>query len=128
MVLDPGRHRNLYGYLNRVYWPISYANIRRAADFQNRVFKKWAADQRVPLIDVAGLMPKQPDLYDDAIHNTYLGTRVRAWLIFKSLLPLLKRDIDNGTLPRPAKLHYAEHPYIKPGYKVKELSIAGVSR
>jgi hypothetical protein len=124
MVLDPARHRNLYGYLNRVYWPISYANIRRAADFQNRVFKDWAADQRVPLIDVARLMPQEPDLYDDAIHNTYTGTRVRAWIIFEALVPLLERDIEAGLLPRPAKLHYTEHPYIKPGYTARELSIA----
>ena len=128
MVLDPGRHRNLYAYLNRVYWPISYTNMRRAADFQNRVFKKWAIANRVQIIDVAGQMPKQPDLYDDAIHNTYLGTRIRAWLIFESLLPLLKQDIESGALPQPAKMVYKEHPYIKPGYKVKELSIAGVNQ
>jgi len=125
MVLDPGRHRNLYGYLNRVYWPISYANMRRAADFQNRVFKRWAADNRIPVIDVAGLMPKQPDLYDDAIHNTYLGTRIRAWLVFEALVPLLEQDLENGVLPRPARMHYKEHPYIKPGYKIKELTTAG---
>ncbi len=128
MALDPARHRNLYGYLNRVYWPISYANIRRAADFQNRVFKRWAADQRVPLIDVAGLMPREPDLYDDAIHNTYVGTQVRAWIIFEALIPLLEQDIEAGVLPRPAKLHYAEHPYIKSGYTVKELSVAGITQ
>jgi hypothetical protein len=113
MVLYPGRHRNLYGYLNRVYWPISYANIRRAADFQNRVFNKWAGDQGVVMIDLAGQMPKEPDLYDDAIHNTYLGTRIRAWLVFESLIPLLKDDIDRGILPRPARLNYRVHPYIE---------------
>jgi hypothetical protein len=102
--------------------------MRRAADFQNRVFKKWATANRAPIIDVAGQMPKQPDLYDDAIHNTYLGTRIRAWLIFESLLPLLKQDIESGALPQPAKMVYKEHPYIKPGYKVKELSIAGVNQ
>ncbi len=128
MVLDPARHRTLYGYLNRLYWPISYANIRRAADFQNRVFKQWAAGKQVPLIDLAGMMPRQPDLYDDAIHTTYLGNRIKAWLVFESLVPLLKQDIDNGVLPRPAKLNYTEHPYIKPGYKVKELPIAGISQ
>lgn len=113
MVLDPGRHRNLYIYLNRVHWPISYANIRRAADFQNRVFNKWAAGQGVVMIDLAGQMPKEPDLYDDAIHNTYLGTRIRAWLVFESLIPLLKNDIDQEILPRPARLNYRVHPYLE---------------
>ncbi len=121
MELDPSRHRSLYSYINRLYWPISYANMRRAADFQNRVFKRWAADNRVPLIDVAGQMPRQPDLYSDAIHNTYLGTRIRAWLIFETLVPLLEQDIENETLPRPARMTYRTHPYIQPGYSIREL-------
>lgn len=121
MVLDPTRHRNLYAYLNRLYWPISYANIRRAANLQNRVFKQWAADHKVPLIDVAGLMPRQPDLYDDAIHNTYLGSRIRAWLIFESLATLLEQDLKAGRLPRPARLTFTEHPYLKAEYYLRQL-------
>ena len=122
MVLDPTRHRNLYAYLNRLYWPISYANIHRAANFQNRVFKKWAGDNQVPLIDVAGLMPRQPDLYDDAIHNTYLGSRIRAWLIFESLTPLLEQDLKAGRLPRAARFNYTEHPYLKAEYYLRQLT------
>lgn len=125
MVLDPQRHRNLYSYLNRVYWPISYENMRRAADYQNRVFRRWAADNRVPLIDVAGQMPKQPDLFDDAIHNTYLGSRIRAWLIFESLVPMLRQDIESGVLPRSARYHYAEHPYIKNDDYIRTLPVVG---
>ena len=121
MVLDPARHRNLYAYLNRVYWPISYANMSRLSDFQNRVFKRWAADNRVAIIEVAERMPAEPDLYDDAIHNTLLGTRIRAWINFETLVPLLKRQIDRGDLPRPARLKYVTHPYIRPGYQTERL-------
>lgn len=121
MVLDPARHRNLYGYLNRVYWPISYANMRRLADFQNRVFKTWAGQNGVPIIDVAGQMPRQPDLYDDAIHNTFLGTRIRAWINFEALVPLLKADIESGKLPRPAQLNFVKHPYINDEVQLKTL-------
>ncbi len=113
MALDPQRHRNVYSFLNRLYWPVSYANMRRAADYQNRVYKRWAADNHVPLIDVAGLMPRQPDLFDDAIHNTYLGSRIRGWVVFEGLVPMLKQDIEAGLLPHPARYHYTEHPYIK---------------
>jgi hypothetical protein len=112
LVLDPVRHRVLYGYLNRVYWPISYANMRRMADFQNRVFSMWTAENRVPLIDVAGQMPKHPDLYDDAIPNTQLGIRIRAWINFQTILPLLKQDIAAKRLPRPAPVTYTQHPYL----------------
>jgi hypothetical protein len=127
MVLDPTRHRNLYGYLNRVYWPISYANMRRAADFQNRVFKDWATRANVPLIDVARQMPKQPDLYDDAIHNTYLGSRIRAWIIFESLLPMLKQDIENHSLPAKSGDTYKQHPYITDRIDTRQL-LDSVSR
>jgi|GEM_PF-1779446 len=123
MVLDPARHRTLYGYLNRIYWPVSYANMRRMADLQNRVFRLWAAENRVPLIDVAGQMPKHPDLYDDAIHNTELGIRIRAWINFQTLVPLLKRDIETKRLPRPAQLTYREHPYLQPEYHTRILPV-----
>ncbi len=123
LVLDPTRHRVLYGYLNRIYWPISYANMRRMADLQNRVFRLWAAENRVSLIDVAGQMPKHPDLYDDAIHNTELGIRIRAWINFQTLVPLLKRDIETKRLPRPARLSFTIHPYLEPGYDIRTLPV-----
>lgn len=123
LMLDPVRHRTLYGYLNRIYWPISYANMRRMADFQNRVFRLWAVESGIPLIDVAGQMPKHPDLYDDAIHNTQLGIRIRAWINFQTLVPLLKRDLETGRLPRPAQLTYAQHPYIQPQWETRQLPV-----
>jgi hypothetical protein len=128
LVLDPARHRVLYGYLNRIYWPISYANMRRMADLQNRVFRLWAAENRVSLIEVAGQMPKHPDLYDDAIHNTELGIRIRAWINFQTLLPLLKRDIETKRLPRPAQLSFVQHPYLGSAYDIRTLPIGEVSQ
>ena len=122
MVLDPTRHRNLYAYLNRVYWPTTYANMRRMADFQNRVFRRWASDNEVELIEVAEQMPRQPDLYDDAIHNRPLGIRIRAWLNFETIVPQLKQAIENGDLPRQDKVFLREHPYITTNSRVKDLS------
>ncbi len=122
MVIDPSRHRYLYIYLNRKYWPITYANMRRSADFQNRVFQLWAAQNNVPLVDVAGQMPRQPDLYNDAIHNNVLGMKIRAWINFEALVPLIKRDIDNGLYPRPDAVPLTEHPYIKSEYDLKLFS------
>ena len=121
MVLNPARHRNLYIYLNRVYWPISYANMRRMADFQNRVFESWAAQNGVNVIDVAGQMPRHPDLYDDAIHNRPLGIQIRAWLNFEALVPLLKQDIENGALPRRRRVFYSKHPYLTGEYYTRRL-------
>jgi hypothetical protein len=128
LILDPVRHRVLYGYLNRVYWPISYANMRRMADFQNRVFRTWAAENHVSLIDVAWLMPKHPDLYGDAIHNTELGIRIRAWINFQTLVPLLKREIETQRLPRPAQMSFQKHPYLEAGFDVRALPVGGAAQ
>ena len=125
MILDPQRHRTLYTYLNRIYWPITYQNMRRMADFQNRVFKEWAATNHVQVIDVAGSMPRQPDLYDDAIHNTQLGIRVRAWINFEAMVPLLKADIESGKVPQPDQEFLESHPYITDTYTVRELVKSG---
>src|SRR5262249_35622861 len=42
MKLDPVRHANIYRYLNDTFWPITYAHVRRMADFQNRVLEAYA--------------------------------------------------------------------------------------
>ncbi len=114
MTLDPVRNRTLYSYLNRAYWPVSYANMRRMADYQNRVFKMWAAQNNVNIIDVAGMMPRQPDLFDDAIHNTYLGVRVKAWVNFQSIVPIIKQDIESKVVPHAPTMLLDKHPYIEP--------------
>jgi hypothetical protein len=97
--------------------------MRRMADFQNRVFRLWAAENQIPLIDVAGQMPKHPDLYDDAIHNTQLGIRIRAWINFQTLVPLLKRDIETRRLPQPAQFAYPQHPYIQSQFETHQLPV-----
>ena len=42
MPLSPTRHQYIYRQLNTVLWPLRYADIRRLADFQNRVFRRYA--------------------------------------------------------------------------------------
>lgn len=116
MVLHPVRHRGIYTYLNRKYWPITYQNMRRMADFQNRVFRAWAENNGIDLIDVAGQMPREPDLYVDAIHNSVLGVRIRAWIVFQALLPIVERDLQQGIIPVPDAERLTEHPYLNPRY------------
>ncbi len=121
MVLDPTRQRNLYAYINRVYWPVSYENMQRLADIQNRVFHMWADTNDVPLIEIAEQMPRQPDLFDDAIHNRPLGVRIRAWLNFEAIVPLLEKDIESDRLPRTDKIYTRDHPYISAEYETETL-------
>lgn len=112
MKLDKQRHLGIYKYLNGNYWPVTYENMRRAAALQNRVFQNWARDGDVPLLEVAARMPQDPDLYIDGIHNSPPGTRVRAWIVFQGLRPMLERDIAAGVVPRASRQKDERHPFI----------------
>ena len=101
MPLSPTRHKHIYRQLNTVLWPLRYRDIRRLADFQNRVFQRYAAVRGVTFTDVASAMPQDPDLFTDAIHMTDAGERLKAWIIFQQLVPLVRRGIESGQLPRP---------------------------
>ena len=116
MVLDPVRHRFILQYLNRTMWPFRYRDIERLAAFQNRVFKKYAASHHLPFIDVARDMPQDPDLYSDAIHNTLSGLRVRAWIVFQQLVPIIEDRMARGLWPKQAERH-EQRPLFDPQEK-----------
>ena len=97
--LSPTRHEQIYQQLNTVLWPLQYADIRRLNDFQNRVLRNYAASRKIPFLDVAGEIPQDPDLFVDAIHMTEVGERVKAWIVFQQLVPVIRRLIDSGQLP-----------------------------
>lgn len=99
--LSPTRHEFIYKQLNTVLWPLRYADIRRLADFQNRVFKNYAAARKIPFVDIASEMPQDPNLFIDGIHMTDTGERMKAWIVFQQLAPLIRREIESGQLPRP---------------------------
>lgn len=100
MVLDPIRHRSILDYLNHGYAPFRYRDLERLAAFQNLVFSKYAQAHDLPFIDVARLMPFDPDLYVDAIHNNYAGERLRAWVFLQGLVPVIERRLKSGAWPR----------------------------
>jgi hypothetical protein len=101
MVLDPIRNRNLLEYLNVLNYPFRYRDIERLAAFQNRVYAKYAAEHGLAFIDVAKVMPFDPDLFVDAIHTTYAGERLRAWVVLQQLIPTIERHLADGSWPKP---------------------------
>ncbi|MBZ5609999.1 MAG: hypothetical protein LAP38_17190 [Acidobacteriia bacterium] len=105
IALSRTRHKFIYEQLNTVLWPLRYADIRRLANFQNRVFRRYAASRGIPFLDVAANVPEDPDLFVDAIHMTETGERLKAWIVFQQLAPLVRRKIESGELPRPAGSH-----------------------
>jgi hypothetical protein len=118
MVLDPVRHKYILQFLNRTKWPFRYRDIARLSAFQNRVFKKYAIVHGLPFIDVARDMPSDPDLYSDAIHNTFNGLRVRAWVVFQQLVPIIEQRLASGRWPR--RTERVEH---RPLFEPKESTL-----
>ncbi len=117
--LSPIRHRLIYQQLNTALWPLRYADIRRLNDFQNSVFRNYAASRKIPFLDMARNIPQDPDLFIDGIHMTEVGERVRAWIAFQQLVPVVRRLIESGQiphsndaahLPRPMSMAVIEMP------------------
>ena len=103
--LSPVRHRYIYEQLNTLLWPLRYADIRRLANFHNRVLQRYAASRGLVFLEVAKEIPEDPNLFVDAIHMTETGNRLKAWIVFQQLAPILRRKIESGELPRPSGSH-----------------------
>jgi len=101
MRLDLARHLVLFRYLNETYWPVSYAHIRRMADFQNRVFQAVARVHGLTYLPMDETYPRDPDLFGDAIHMTERGQRLQAWLYLQELVPLIESRISAHRWPKP---------------------------
>ena len=99
MVLDPVRHRAILEYSARATrrsaiatssgWRLREPHIRQAP-----------RAHKLDFIDVAHLMPFDPDLYIDAIHNSYAGERLRAWVFLQALVPIVESHLKSGAWPR----------------------------
>jgi hypothetical protein len=105
---------SIYDYLNRTCWPYRYADIRRLADFQNRVLARWAEARNVHFIDVAKDFPPDPSFFMDAIHFNQEGTRMQAWLTLDGLFPYVHKLLLDGRFPRADNDPIDKHPYIGP--------------
>jgi len=110
MVLDPARDVLIYRELNQRYWPFSYAHMRRFVDFENRVFAKYAVVHRLPFNDLAARYPADPRLFVDSIHMTPAGVKLKAWLVFQNLVPVLEQAIRAGRFPVPDPGDRQVHP------------------
>ncbi len=108
--LDPVRHRYMLEHLNVVNGPYRYRDLARLAAFQNRVFAKYARIHELPFIDVAGVMPFEPDLFTDGIHKTDAGERIQGWLVFQQLVPIIEKRLASGVWPAKFPVMPGPHP------------------
>jgi hypothetical protein len=110
MIVNRRRDAMLFAYLNGSFGSFPYAHMRRYADFQNRVFAKYARTHGLEFIDYASEYPRDPRLFYDAIHMTTAGIRLQAWIMFNNLVPIVERRIAARRLPRAAVLTASTHP------------------
>ena len=108
--LDLSRDLGLFNNLNWTYYPVTYAQLRRAADFYNRVFKAYAERNGLLFIDVASAFPMDPDLFRDSVHLTEQGARLEAWIYFQAIARWLDAQIARGVLPRAQQRPRDQHP------------------
>ena len=99
IVSDKTRYLGILSLVNQRFWPLSPPDIRRLVDFQNRVFQRFAASENLDFMDIAGTFPRNPNLFEDAIHFTAEGVRVQAWVALAQFLPRFKRDLERGFVP-----------------------------
>ena len=52
------------------------------------------------MVNIDGHYPRDPALCSDAFHDGALGMRLRAWIIFERLIPLIRKDLSAGVVPR----------------------------
>lgn len=114
MKLDPVKGRYALQQLNVGYYPFRYRDLERLAAFQNRVFAKYAASHGLTFVDLAHDMPFDPDLFTDAVHFSYGGTQLRAWIILQHLIPVVEKHLSEGTWPRPMPPDAAPLPRFTP--------------
>ena len=110
LVLDPVRDAMIFEYLNGTFWPFTYAHMRRYLDFQSQAFRKYASVHGLDFIDVSGSYPRDPRLFNDAIHMTRAGIHLHAWIAFNGIVPIIERNLAAHEWPRPARRLLREHP------------------
>jgi hypothetical protein len=103
MVLDPVRHKYILEQLNAGYYPVHYREIERLSKFQDRLLAKYAKVHGLPFVDFVRFMPFDPDLFVDAVHPTYSGIRLQAWIAFNELLPTIEKNLKDGLWPAPQR-------------------------
>ena len=121
MVLDPARHKYIIEQLNVANYPFRYREFERLTKFQNRYLAKYAQTYGMSFVDIAGNTPFNPDLFIDAVHTNYAGSRVRGWIVFNQLLPTIEKNLADRTWPRPWP---AGVPDALPPYKPREITFS----
>lgn len=92
---------------------VEMKHISRLNNFENRYFKKFAEKNSVGFADVAEVLKKYPQLFDDGIHLSSEGMKLQAWVVYQQLLPIITQRIASGVWPHKKIVADTKHPHIK---------------
>ncbi len=104
------RDETLFKAINDQTFPVTYAQNRRLMDFQNHVFRNYAARHELPFIDKAAALPLDPELFLDMVHMTPAGNRLQSWYYFQWIVRWIDQEVAAGRLPRPMQHPLDAHP------------------
>lgn len=110
LVVELPRDATLFASINEANYPITYAQLRRAMDFQNRAYRKYAALHELPFIDKTAALPLDPELFLDIVHMRPTGNRLQSWFLFQWLIRWIDQEVSAGRLPRPMQHPREAHP------------------
>jgi len=109
------RDRTLFNGLNAVNFPVTYGQARRLMDFQNRLYKKYAAAHNLMFLDKDAVFPRDPQLFADMVHMTLPGLRLQSWMMFQWLVDWVDAEVTAGRLPRAMQHPRSAHPAFPAG-------------
>ena len=101
--LSPDRHRYIFQQLNTGFVAAYLCRNKADRKLSEPVFPKVCREPRRLFIDLAGRMPRDPDLFSDAVHMTEAGVRLQGLITFALLAPTVESKIKSGEWPRPAQ-------------------------
>ncbi len=110
LTLQLPRDATLFASINEATYPITYAQLRRAMNFQNVVYQKYATLHGLPFIDKAAALPLDPELFLDMVHLRPTGNRLQSWFLFQWLVRWLDQEVAAGRLPRTMQHPREAHP------------------
>jgi len=84
-----------------ITFPFRYRDMERLNGLSESRVRQYAATHGLPFIDVAGRMPFDSNLFADAVHTTYPGARLKAWVVLQQLVPIIEKRLASGAWPKP---------------------------
>lgn len=108
------RDETLFTAINQATYPITYAQLRRAMDFQNVAYRNYALLHKLPFIDKT-VLPLDPELFLDMVHMRPTGNRLQSWFLFQWLVRWIEQEAAVGRLPRAMQHPRNAHPAFPAG-------------